>query len=255
MTLDILLTTVNKTVDEIISLINSLNITSNVIVGNQFKEASVNTYYIGEQRVTIVNTKDKGCSKNRNHILTYSDADIVLFADDDEIFTNNYYSIITEAFISNKEAEAIYFAVSVNKESRPVRIFNKNKKASWKDISALGVWGLAIKRETIKKYNLSFDENFGPGSKCPMGEDSIYLRDLIKASNEVYTNTALISYIEQYQSTWFKGYNKDYFINLGKATKRLYPYTFLYRVMKNIIYYLKRGINPFKVMFYMIKRK
>lgn len=255
MTFEILLTTTNKNVDEIITLINKLNITSNVIVGNQFKEDSVNTYYIHDQRITIVNTKDKGCSKNRNHILTYSNADIVLFADDDEVFTQGYYEVITKAFEANKEAEAIYFGVNVNKESRPVRIFNKNKKAVWKDISALGVWGLAIKRDTINKYHLSFDEDYGPGSKCPMGEDSIYLRDLIKSGASVYTNTSLISYITQYQSTWFKGYNKDYFVNLGKATKRLFPHSFLYRVMRNVIYYLKRGHNPFKVLCWMIRRK
>ncbi len=94
MTLDILLTTTNKTVDEIITLTNRLNIKSNVIVGNQFKENSVNTYYVNDYKITVVNTNEKGCSRNRNHILTYSTSDIVLFADDDEIFVDNYYFLI-----------------------------------------------------------------------------------------------------------------------------------------------------------------
>lgn len=98
-----------------------------------------------------------------------------------------------------------FTSLNLNKESRPVRIFSNNKKAKWKDISALGVWGLAIKRSTIDKYHLSFDESFGPGSICPMGEDSTYLKDLISRSNKVYTNTLLVAYIEQFQSTWFKG--------------------------------------------------
>ena len=224
-------------------------------MGNQFKENSVNTYFVNGYKITVVNTKEKGCSRNRNHILNYSSSDIVLFADDDEIFTDDYYSIIVNTFKNNKEAEAIYFKVDVNKESRPVRMFNSNRRARWKDISALGVWGLAIKRDTINKYNLSFDENFGPGSICPMGEDSIYLKDLISCSNNVFTNTSLVAYIEQSESTWFKGYNKDYFVNLGKATKRIYPYTFLFRVSKNVIYYTIKGFNPFKVLWWMIRRK
>lgn len=255
MTLDILLTTTHKSVDEIITLVNKLNIKSNVIVGNQFKEKSVNTYFVNDYKITVVNTNEKGCSKNRNHILTYSAADIVLFSDDDEIFTNNYYSIIIDAFENNLEAEAIYFKVDVNKESRPVRMFDSNRKAKWKDISALGVWGLAIKRSTIDKYHLSFDESFGPGSICPMGEDSIYLKDLISRSNKVFTNTMLVAYIEQFQSTWFKGYNKNYFVNLGKATKRIYPRTFLFRVIKNVMYYTTKGFNPFKVWWWMMTRK
>ena len=254
MTLDILLTTTNKTVDQIITLVNKLHITSNVIVGNQFKENSMNDYFTNGIKIKVVNTVEKGCSKNRNHILKCSNADVVLFADDDEVFADNYYSTIIDAFESNKDAEAIYFKVDVNDESRPVRMFNTNKKAKWKDISALGVWGLAIKRETIDKYHLSFDESFGPGSISPMGEDSIYLKDLISSSNNVYTDTSLIAYIEQTESTWFKGYDKEYFVNLAKATKRIYPRTFHYHVIKNVIYYTFKGHNPFNVWWCMVRR-
>ena len=87
-----------------------------------------------------------------------------------------------------------------------------------------------------------------------MGEDSIYLRDLMKKSNNVYTNTPSVAYIEQSNSTWFKGYNKVYFVNLGKATKRIYLHTFLLHVSKNVIYYTLKGFNPFKV-WWTVRRK
>lgn len=74
-------------------------------MGNQFKENSVNTYFINGYKITVVNTKEKGCSKNRNHILNYSSSDIVLFTDD-EIFTDDCYSIIVNAF-DNKECYSI----------------------------------------------------------------------------------------------------------------------------------------------------
>lgn len=255
MKLDILLTTTNKSFDEIISLINKLHITSNVVIGNQFKEESINNYFIGNQRITVVNTKEKGCSRNRNNLLKYTDADIVVFADDDEVFVDNYEKIIISTFSSNPLSNAIYFAVNVNKDARPVRIFNKSRKAKWKDVSALGVWGLAIKRSVIDKYNLRFDDNFGPGAKYPMGEDSIYLCDAIKRVDNFYTSTSLLAYIEQYESTWFRGYDKSYFINLAIATKRLFPHTFLFHVMKNVIYYTMKGFNPFKIFWWMIRRK
>ena len=255
MFLDILLTTTNKNVDEILNLVKRLNIVSNVIVGNQAKENNVQVYYDNEQKITIVNTNTKGCSKNRNNLLNYSSAELVIFADDDEVFTNNYLTTIISTFAIKPDADAIYFAVNVNKESRPVRIFKNNRKARWKDISALGVWGLVIKRKAIDKYNLKFDDNFGPGSPCPMGEDSIYLKELLNKTRNVYTSTMLLAYIEQFQSTWFKGYTKEYFVNLGKATKRIFPKTFLLHVLKNTIYYTKIKFNPFKVFWWMARRK
>lgn len=88
-----------------------------------------------------------------------------------------------------------------------------------------------------------------------MGEDSIYLRDLLKRSNNVFTSIGLLATIKQESSTWFKGYDKNYFINLGKATKRIYPRTFIFHVFKNVIYYTLKGFNPFKVFWWMIKRK
>ena len=87
-----------------------------------------------------------------------------------------------------------------------------------------------------------------------MGEDSIYLRDLLKRSNNVFTSIDLLATIEQESSTWFKGYDRSYFINLGKATKRIYPYTYLFRVIKNVIYYTLKKKNPFKVTYWMLKR-
>ena len=117
-----------------------------------------------------------------------------------------------------------------------------------------GVWGLAIIRSCINKHQLQFDEAFGPGTTNPMGEDSIYLRDLLKRSNNVFTSIDLLTTIEQESSTWFKGYDRNYFINLGKTTKRIYPYTYLFRVIKNVIYYTLKKKNPFKVTYWMLKR-
>ena len=59
MTLDILLTTTHKSIDDIITLVNKLNIKSNVIVGNQFKENSVNTNFVNRYKIQLLTLKKK----------------------------------------------------------------------------------------------------------------------------------------------------------------------------------------------------
>ena len=254
MKIDILLTTYHKNHKEILDLLKHLNIKSSVIVGNQTNNEGEFTYKVDGSPVLIVETNDKGVSKNRNNILKYSKADIVIFADDDEIFTDDAISIIEESFNENKEADAIYFSINIKGSARPVRLFQKSRKAKWKDISPLGVWGLAIKTSAIKNYNLEFDTNFGPGSKNSMGEDSIYLKDCYDSRMNLFTSTKTIATIEQTQSTWFKGYDDDYFINLGQTTKRIYKNKCRLKFIKYTLYYLlKFRKNPLKVHHLLLK--
>lgn len=230
------------------------NISSNIVIGNQCGLNKLIGFDHGGS--FYVCSKDNGCSIHRNKLLQFTDFDLVLFSDDDQYFINDYENIIVSEFKNNPKADAIYFKVDVHGDDRPVRIFNKDGKARWKDLSPLGVWGLVIKREVINKYNLSFNENFGPGTDCPMGEDSIYLRELLKHTKNVYLCSKKIADITQEQSTWFKGYDKRFFINIGKVNKYIYPKAFFYHVIKNSIYYFfKFKINPFKVIKWMYEGK
>lgn len=251
----ILITTTNSILNKsnVFNFVRKNNVNGNFIIGNQSK---IKEGIISGTNYILINSNSTGCSLNRNSILKYCTSDLVLFSDDDQIYVNNYEQIILDEFEKNPKTDAIYFKVDVHSDDRPVRMFDKNGRARWKDLSPLGVWGLVIKREVINKYNLFFNENFGPGTDCPMGEDSIYLRELLKHTKNVYLCSKKIADITQEQSTWFKGYDKQFFINIGKVNRFIYPKTFFYHVVKNSIYYfLKFKINPFKVIKWMYQGK
>jgi hypothetical protein len=52
-------------------------------------------------------------------------------------------------------------------------------------LSNIGIIDVAFKEETIEKYNLAFDERFGPGGHYPIGEDFIFLTDALKSGARI----------------------------------------------------------------------
>jgi hypothetical protein len=53
-------------------------------------------------------------------------------------------------------------------------------KHNLKTLSNIGIIDVAFREELIDKYNLSFDERFGPGGYYSIGEDFIFMTDAIK---------------------------------------------------------------------------
>ena len=88
----------------------------------------------------------------------------------------------------------------------------------------------------MKKANLSFTTLFGGGCIFPSGEDSMFLKDAVKAGLKIYVSSKTIGQVSFAQSTWFTGYDKKYFYGVGafyqaarKSTKGL---RFLYTLLR-----------------------
>lgn len=254
MNLALIVTTTKKDVSQCLEIINKQSNNIFVVLSNQRDKESV----IKNKNYIIVNSIARGVSLARNSMLNYlpEDTDYVMFLDDDVILVDNAKEIIEDEINKYKDVNAIYFnCVSLNKD-RPIRSIKKDGKIKWKAVSSYGVWGLVIKVDAIKKYNLSFKEEFGPGSKFPVGEDSIYLKELIDKVPNVYMSRKTLIQIEQKESTWFKGYDEQYFINIGAAKSVLYPKTFWLETIKTYIFAKRVSKYSYKqINFFMYQGK
>lgn len=244
MKLTLIITTMNLTNDKVVELIRNRPLQSFVIVSNQCRKEEV----VKGSDYLIINSKDRGVSLARNKMIDYIplNTDYVMFLDDDVTVDFNIAEMINEEIKSYKNVNAIYYnCVSLNKE-RPIRSIKKSGKIKWRSVSSYGVWGLVIKVSAIKEYNLSFREEFGPGSMFPVGEDSIYLKELINKVPNVYMSKKKLIHINQKESTWFKGYNEQYFINVGAAKSVLYPKKFLLETFKTYLFAIKHSKYSFR---------
>ena len=70
--------------------------------------------------------------------------------------------------------------------------------------------------------NLTFSLLFGGGAKYSNGEDSLFLRDCLKAGLKLYATDVVIGKEEAGESTWFFGYNQKFFYDRGVLYHYLY---------------------------------
>lgn len=221
MTIETLITTMHQKDD---NKFFEMNIETNAIIANQAEDY----YYCKKEHngncVKFITTATKGVSINRNIAISYAEADIVLFADDDMVFLDGYKKAVLDEFERHPEADAIKFYSNSTNELRPLAYKQPDKfvKASKRTLMPCGVIGLAVKREVLLKTNSFFHTNIGPGTDILSGEDSVFFSELLEKKVGVYLSPKHISIVKQEDSSWFTGYTDKYFISIGYIYSCIY---------------------------------
>lgn len=223
--IQILITTMHETD---LSKFQTMNVRSDALIANQANSFGYIREIIDGHVVQMVTTATRGLSRNRNIAMACmdKDADFIMFADDDLIFRDDYVQTVCDVFQAHPEAEAIKFNIDVSPNStrklgmKPIRQF---KKAGRRDVTAAAVFGMAVRREVLLKYNLHFNEYFGAGTENYSGEDTIFLQDMLKCGVKLYLSPEAVATIDQSESTWFDGYTEKYFEVKGMVLAAIYP--------------------------------
>lgn len=165
------------------------NIEKNVLIINQITDNSIQNYDVvdKEENITMLSFNEIGLSKSRNRGLEYSDADIILLTDDDVIYEKNCDDVIRCAFEKNKDADIITFQVKTP-EGDLLKNYHKDSfKHNKRSVLKVSSIEMAIKKTSIDKYKIKYNEKFGLGAKYVSGEENIFLTDCIrKGMNVVY---------------------------------------------------------------------
>lgn len=111
------------------SLLDKMNIDSDVIVGNQCTFNSIENFMYKSHNAVYLNFNERGVGLNRNNSLIRATGDICLFADDDMRYVDNYVEKIEVAFDENPDADVIVFNLI---EKKPTRyIIKKEHRVTW----------------------------------------------------------------------------------------------------------------------------
>lgn len=220
MTLQVLISTM---FEKDYSLLERMNVQSNCVIVNQTYDNSVIEFVFKGHNITWINSKERGLSKSRNLALKYANADILLLADNDEIFREDYDNLILNDFAKNKKADLICFNIESIDNKRSRYINKKNKKLSFLNVFKYGSARIGFRRNFLDKFKIKFNENFGAGTENGGGEDSLFLNDFLKNGGLCFSSPVFIADIDDSKSTWFNGYNEKYFFNLGKFLYVLTP--------------------------------
>lgn len=219
-------------------IVRKTRISTDVLIINQTNFMGWDITETHNQLIRLFNTTERGLSRSRNTALHHATGDICLICDDDEILADNYKDIICQAFEKIPDAAIIAFDVK-NKTTRlKPRLQQVRRIGSLK----LASYQLALKRESILKAGVYFDTFMGAGSGNGCGEENKFLWDCIRKQLKIYYVPIAIGQVCHGPSTWFFGYDRQFFYNRGAATRHmmgLFPsifYGIYYLVVKYHMY-------------------
>ena len=163
----------------------------------------------------MYSTTQRGLTKSRNMAISKSDADVCLLCDDDEVFVEGYESAILKAYEELPQADVIIFKMvnrepSFSDEVQQLR-FPKTMKVS--------SWQISFRRENLFRSGVRFDELLGAGTGNGAEEELKFLTDCEKAGLKIFYVPVEIATVAQAESTWFAGFNEQFFENRGATTR------------------------------------
>lgn len=210
--------------DKLLSDLLLKNIQTDILIINQcnetfYKETPFRDKKGLQHKARILSIKQRGLSQSRNLAIDYAEGDILLLADDDEVFEDSYPETISKAYERDTKADVILFDVKSNRSER--HLSDKEMTLGYIDAMRASSHQISFRRLSIKRKGLRFDVTMGAGTGMGGGEENKFLFDCLRKKLRVEYFPKLIAFVEHSSSTWFKGYTKEYFINRGYSSKKL----------------------------------
>ena len=200
---------------EDLTIIDKSRITGDVLIINQTDCNDFCENNSENRRVRMYSTTERGLSRSRNMAIYNSDADVCVLSDDDEVFEENYDSIILENFGKIRDADVIAFDV----QNKVTRLGTEVCYIGYLKSLRLSSCQLAFRRKSIVDKKIEFDVLMGTGTGNGCGEENKFLLDCLRAGLKIYYVPVRIAGLEEKESTWFSGFDEKFFYQRGSSTR------------------------------------
>lgn len=194
----------------------------------------------GSPEIRIFNCHERGVGLSRNLAFLHSDAGLILFSDDDIVYDEGFADRVVKEFDSHPEADLLLFNVQAapgretyhNDSFGRVHIWNSGRYPAY---------SIAARRESLLRARVAYSLLFGGGARFLNGEDSLFLRDCLKAGLRIYKTPVSLghevarSVADRIRpdtsgdappvpagSTWFTGYDDRFYHDRGVLYHYLY---------------------------------
>lgn len=212
MKLDILMSCMHQTDT---SLVAKSRITGNAVVINQCDREEETEFATRAGRVRFLSTTQRGLTKSRNMAIENSDADVCLLCDDDEVFVPNYDRKILKTYLELPQADVIIFRM-VN---YPCALGGQVRRLKFPQTMHVSSWQISFRRKSLLRAGVRFDELLGAGTGNGAEEELKFLVDCQRAGLKIWYAPVDIASVAQEESTWFDGYDEQFFYNRGATTR------------------------------------
>jgi glycosyltransferase involved in cell wall biosynthesis len=200
--------------------------------------------------IKVINSFETGLSKSRNLALQNATGKILLLADDDEVFKNDFDIAIVDSYNKNPKATVISFAL----EKPDGSLFKKyapTRKLLVKQTDFFSVLSIeiSINKALFDKLNVTFDENFGLGSCFEMGEEALFLCDIKNKKQKLVFESKVIATHPFLSTNDRLDFLKRYYIQ-GAFLTRISKKKFYPRLFQKLFFDIKQN----KIKYHEISR-
>lgn len=206
---------------EIADLIGQMHIRTDAVVVNQCDRYGYEEMTREGHRIQAFYMPERGVGLSRNTALLHAKTDICVFSDEDIVLSKDYEMQIRKAYEMLPDADMILFNVKVAPARRTY--WNENiHRVGYRNYGRYPAYSITARLDALLRANVHYSLLFGGGARYSNGEDSLFLRDCLRAGLKIYAHTACIGEEMERESTWFSGYHEKFFRDRGVLYHYLY---------------------------------
>lgn len=251
--IEILIATMNKDSLDFLNPMFSFSSFTNfsiLIINQTIKEKLLVSNY---PNIRVINSFEKGLSKSRNLALDNAVGKILIIADDDVVYQNDFVAKIITAYNKFSHATVINFcAINQNGASLKKYPTDSKKQLNTFDVFNVSSIEMTINKERLDAVGIRFDENFGLGASFEMGEEALFLFDLKNKNQQIAFENQIIVAHETLTSSEKKGMNERYYI-YGALLNRIFKKKDAFWLFTKLFFDLKQRKLKLKSFFKVLK--
>lgn len=202
-------------------LAEQMNIRGDAVIVNQCDRYGYEEFEEKGHRIQVFSMAERGVGLSRNTALLHANADICVFSDEDIVLCEDYEKLIARAYEELPDANMILVNVKVAPSRRTY--WNEDiHRINYRNYGRYPAYSITARHEALLRANVHYSLLFGGGARYSNGEDSLFLRDCLKAGLKIYSHTVCIGEEKERKSTWFSGYHEKFFRDRGVLYHYLY---------------------------------
>lgn len=203
------------------ALVRQMHIRTDAVIVNQCGRYGYEEIMDSGHRIQTFSMPERGVGLSRNTALLHASGEICVFSDEDIVLVKDYEAQIRRAYEELPDADMILVNVRVAPSRRTY--WNEDiHRISYRNYGRYPAYSITAKKEALVRANVSYSLLFGGGARYSNGEDSLFLKDCLKAGLKIYSHTACIGEETERESTWFSGYHEKFFKDRGVLYHYLY---------------------------------
>ena len=220
LSVELLIATMNQTDDSVLA---RMHVQSDAVVINQGSPFQWLEFRKDAHSIRFLSCEELGIGLSRNTALMRARGDICLFADDDLVYRDGYAEKIGRAFRDLPDADVLVFNIQSMDAKKRRYLIQKPMRIHWYNFERYGAARIAARRTSIFQHHISFSLLFGGGAQYPCGEDTLFLRDCLKAGLKIYAVPVTLADVDDSSSSWFSGYDEKFLVGRGALYRAMYP--------------------------------